>query len=246
MKYLKEFNTHNNYLDYKNGSIFAELKSDSVSYCKLQKDVHFDKYILETKLVCKYNVTDTSNSIQLISGFESNIFNSMEIDGNLLNELVTHYTFETEGIHTVKYELYDNTKIGNSAPVFYSSDLIEATIPDGVTNICDNSFVSCSRLTNVSIPNSVINIGNNAFSGCVYLETITIPNNITIIGDKAFQGCGNITSITINAITPPALGTYTFANTNNCPIYVPAESVETYKAAIGWGEYADRIQAISE
>ncbi len=34
-----------------------------------------------------------------------------------------------------------------------------------------------------------------------------------------------------------------FISTNNCPIYVPAGSVEAYKAAQYWSDYADRIQA---
>ena len=34
-----------------------------------------------------------------------------------------------------------------------------------------------------------------------------------------------------------------FISTNNCPIYVPAGSVEAYKTAEYWSDYADRIQA---
>ena len=34
-----------------------------------------------------------------------------------------------------------------------------------------------------------------------------------------------------------------FNNTNDCPIYVPAGSVEAYKVAQYWSDYADRIQA---
>ena len=37
-----------------------------------------------------------------------------------------------------------------------------------------------------------------------------------------------------------------FQDTNNCPIYVPNESVEAYKAAPGWSDYADRIFGIVE
>jgi hypothetical protein len=41
------------------------------------------------------------------------------------------------------------------------------------------------------------------------------------------------------------LGGDAFQDTNNCPIYVPAESVDAYKAAARhWNDYADRIQAI--
>jgi hypothetical protein len=35
-----------------------------------------------------------------------------------------------------------------------------------------------------------------------------------------------------------------FADTNDCPIYVPADSVDAYKAAENWSQYAKRIQAI--
>ena len=34
-----------------------------------------------------------------------------------------------------------------------------------------------------------------------------------------------------------------FNNTNDCPIYVPTGSVEAYKTAEYWSDYADRIQA---
>jgi hypothetical protein len=37
------------------------------------------------------------------------------------------------------------------------------------------------------------------------------------------------------------LGTSVFYNTNNCSIIVPCESVDTYKSASGWSNYADRI-----
>ena len=40
------------------------------------------------------------------------------------------------------------------------------------------------------------------------------------------------------------MGTYVFNYTNDCPIYVPAGSVDVYKDAEGWSEYASRIQAI--
>ena len=35
-----------------------------------------------------------------------------------------------------------------------------------------------------------------------------------------------------------------FNDTGDCPIYVPAESVDTYKAESGWSNVASRIQAI--
>ena len=74
--------------------------------------------------------------------------------------------------------------------------------------------------------------------------SVTIGDRITSIGNDAFENHNKLTSITCLATTPPTLGSSAFNNTNDCPIYVPAESVEAYKAASGWSAYASRIQAI--
>ena len=60
-----------------------------------------------------------------------------------------------------------------------------------------------------------------------------------------FYGCTGLTSVTINATTPPKMGSSVFNNTNNCPIYAPAESVDAYKSANHWSKYADRLKAIN-
>lgn len=98
---------------------------------------------------------------------------------------------------------------------------------------------------NLNIPNSVTSIGNYAFSGCSGLTTVNIPNSVTSIGEGAFGGCSGLTSVTCLATTPPAIESDTFKDTNSCPIYVPADSVNAYKSASGWSTYASRIQAIT-
>ena len=118
------------------------------------------------------------------------------------------------------------------------------TIPEGVTSIGIYTFSSCRSLTSINIPNTVTSIGSNAFQSCTSLTSITIPNSVTTIDDYAFIYCDKFKSITILATTPPTLGSYAFNNTNDCPIYVPAESVDTYKTATNWSSYASRIQAI--
>jgi len=40
------------------------------------------------------------------------------------------------------------------------------------------------------------------------------------------------------------LGNSAFYNSNNCAILVPSQSVEAYKSAYMWSNYASRIQAI--
>ena len=128
---------------------------------------------------------------------------------------------------------------------FYKcSSLTSVIIPNSVTSIGTSAFQYCNYLTSIDIPNSVTSIGTNAFRYCMSLTSVTIPSGVTRIGQSTFNGCKHLTSITVNAITPPTLGsTNVFSNTNDCPIYVPAESLEAYKSATNWSTYASRIQA---
>lgn len=120
------------------------------------------------------------------------------------------------------------------------------TIGKNVETIGEQAFSGCTSLTKVMIPSSVTSIGNYAFARCIELQNLTIGTGITSIGAHAFDtSMLNFSGeIIIKATTPPALGTGAFNNqTYNKPIYVPAASVNAYKAA--WSQYASRIQAIS-
>lgn len=127
---------------------------------------------------------------------------------------------------------------------FRQSNITDLVIGDNVTEIGASAFTKCNNLSSVTIGSNVETIGNRAFSSGRSLTSIVIPDSVTSIGDIAFYYCTSLTSITIQATTPPTLDSNVFGYTNDCPIYVPAESVETYKAASGWSRYTNRIQAI--
>ena len=122
--------------------------------------------------------------------------------------------------------------------------LTSITIPKGVTKISDVTFAYCEGLTSIIIPSGVTSIGSYAFSECKGLTSITIPKGVTKIDYAAFAGCTSLTSITILATNPPIGHDTMFLRTNNCPIYVPAASVEAYKTADQWSFYADRIRSL--
>ena len=156
------------------------------------------------------------------------------------------------------------TSIGSSAFCGCSS-LTSITIPEGVTEIRAEAFSKCSSLASINIPNGVTLIGGSAFSKCSSLTSITIPEGVTEIGSEAFYKCSGLTSITIpdsvtsigyyafygcsslaevycKPTTPPAGGDNMFYNNaSGRKIYVPTDSVEAYKTAEGWSEYADAI-----
>lgn len=76
-------------------------------------------------------------------------------------------------------------------------NLENVAIPDGITQIGNYAFYSCTQLKTVTIPNSVTYIGAAAFSGCNSLTSITIPDSVTSIGEREFYNCSSLMSVTI-------------------------------------------------
>ena len=152
------------------------------------------------------------------------------------------------------------TRIG--ASVFNEcSGLTSITIPNSVTSIGENAFENCSGLTSITIPNSVTSIGFNAFYGCSGLTSVFIGNSVTSIGASAFYRCSGLTSVTIpNSVTsigknafsgwdlpeviskienPFKINTSTFSDNTfyNATLYVPAGTIDKYKATDGWKKF---------
>ena len=167
-------------------------------------------------LVVTYNVTSTSSTTKLL---DSTGFISYQIiDGVQQQSIQTDYTFDTLGEHIVKYK-YSGDRTGTNQ--FYGcQNVISAKIPDSLTYLTD------------------------AFSNCQYLQNVIFGNNVTYM-DSTLNNCRRLTSLTISTPTPPTITYYTLYNIpNSVNIYVPAESVEAYKAAQYWSTKASRIQAI--
>ena len=91
---------------------------------------------------------------------------------------------------------------------------------------------------------SVTEIGDEAFAYCENLTELVVPPTVTIIGQHAFHYNRQFTKIVVHATTPPLMRQDAFANTEpSTPVYVPAESLEAYKAANRWKDFTN-LQAI--
>ncbi len=161
------------------------------------------------------------------------------------------------------------TNIGTES-FAYCTGLTSIEIPNSVTKIGDNAFSSCSSLTSIEIPNSVTSIGSYAFDGCTGLTSFEFPNSVTKIEWGTFSGCTGLTSVEISS-SVTSIGQSVFASCSNlisvtnlatapqtinanvfrdvtlsaATLYVPAESLEAYKAADVWKDFGT-IKAIEE
>ena len=254
-KYLKKFENHTQYENYINGS---DAILPNVSICTTEGDVHYNPYV-ETRVVAKYNVIDTSSPTPIGYNQYTSGFSKIEIDGVVQPSVVSAYTFNTTGEHTVKYTLKDPTIIGYYAFEYCTSitsidipnsvtsisdsafsscsGLTSINIPSGVTYIGDDAFRECYGLTNIDIPNSVTNIGMSAFNGCSGLTSINIPNSVTHIGQYAFSSCSGLTSIVSNATTAPTISSSTFRNVHASGTLTVPQGSSGYDVWMGTGDY---------
>ena len=178
-------------------------------------------------------------------------------DGNKINSnssvnanIISHTIEENRG-----RIIYDRpiTYIGGS--MFASChNLTSITIPDSVTEIGESAFYNCTSLISVNIPNSVTKIEAMAFARCASLKRITIPDSVTLIDEGAFSGCTNLLNIYCQNQQPFAIiydqgfdasgeyyEDYSFPFNSDMKIYVPQASVNAYKTAKNWSNYASVI-----
>ena len=130
--------------------------------------------------------------------------------------------------------------VTNNVEKFYG----KFTSADNQSLIKDNKLygVAVYGLTEFNVAPNVEIIGRQVFQNCSKLKSITLPSSVTMIEANAFNSCSNLTALYCKATTPPQIGTQIFLDIKNIPIiYVPQESVDAYKTAEGWSEWADMI-----
>ena len=90
-----------------------------------------------------------------------------------------------------------------------SPNLVNVSLPDGITSIAGGAFAGCKSLRNINIPETVTSLGTfndyfgyeGGWSGVFSssgIQTINIPGSVEIIGDGCFEDCINLKEVVIN------------------------------------------------
>ena len=93
---------------------------------------------------------------------------------------------------------------------------------------------------NTVIPSSVTTIGEKAFQG-IPLTSIVIPGSVTALEYRAFAFCSDLTDVYCLAENVPSTDPDAFywLSYETATLYVPAGSVEKYKAAAPWKNFGN-------
>lgn len=76
-------------------------------------------------------------------------------------------------------------------------------------------------------------IPNDIFNGCISLLRAELSDQITEISNEAFVGCTALSTVILYANTPPTLAD-SDAFPDECIIYVPSDSIESYQNTSPW------------
>jgi uncharacterized protein YjdB len=117
-------------------------------------------------------------------------------------------------------------------------------IPNSVTTIMD--FSETSELTEITMGDNVTTIVRDAFYGLKNLRTLTLSANVTTLSGWSLANLMMLTTLYNRAATPQVFTQNPFDDgpimstpIENVTLYVPAASVDAYKAADVWKDFAN-------
>lgn len=234
MKYLKYYETVEEYNEDENGKRYVTSTVPCVAYInELKDDSRYNKE-LET-LTVVYNVTSTGATKIFNTGITKNL-KEVIVDHDYVpaSSLTTNYVFSEPGIHTIMYR--------------YSE----------LSSIPDNAFSSCPSIIHVAFSDSVESTGSYMFSNCAGVaktKPIVFTENIETLGTATFMlnnGTNPVRYFVFLRETPPSIGDRCMSvyyngayRANNARIYVKYSEdhhiLDSYRNAGGkWSPYTIR------
>lgn len=138
------------------------------------------------------------------------------------------------------------------ASAFQNCEALQSiTLPSALKHISNGAFTNCSSLADCVLPEGIEYLGDFIWWNCTSLTEFTLPSTLTHIGTFLLASCSAMTSVYSYMLEPIELGdfgnTQTFtmlpgATTGDCTLYVPAGTLEAYRAASGWNVFLNIVE----
>ncbi|MDR2541894.1 MAG: leucine-rich repeat domain-containing protein [Treponema sp.] len=199
------------------------------------------------------NISGLNNLIYL-SGFSDMNLVSVDLSGLPSLQIIGTGAFAATPLTSINLSANTNlTTIGGSAFSQTPLTAIDLSNNTALTSIADSAFNNNANFNSIG-PGSQYSVNIQGLNNLVSISGFRNNSNLTsvnlselsaleIIDNNAFLGCANLTAFDLSGIyVPPQLGN-NFPNNQNMLIYVPAESLEVYRTAPGWNNFASRIHA---
>lgn len=94
---------------------------------------------------------------------------------------------------------------------FTEANIMQITLPAGITEIPEKCFEKCRELTAVTLPDGLVNVKDEAFSSCESLVTINFPESLTEIGNRAFSDNSSLSEISCGTSRLQKIGSFAFS-----------------------------------
>ena len=122
---------------------------------------------------------------------------------------------------------------------------LESVVLTSIVAIRQNAFFK-SGIKHIVLGENLTTVEYQAFAQ-TKLDSITYPASLTTMGGSELSDTTTPRWAKCLATTPPTgCNAWSFKNGGTYPIYVPDESLTTYKTASGWSSYSSRLFPLSQ
>ena len=219
-----------------NSYAFAESGLENIDMSTIADEVYFGFNVFDSNKMLKSailpaNLTGGNTLFVYCSALESITVPETwtEVPAKMCQYCTSLKSLDLGNVETIK-----NTAF------FDCTSLADITWSDALTTIDWNVFYGCNPITELNLPAALQTVDDYSFSGMSALRTVKIGKEALSFGESCFADCPALEAVYCEAVTPPALGSAAFANSNQAAatLYVPAESKTAYGEASQWKNFA--------
>lgn len=166
---------------------------------------------------------------EMVPGFDTSYTGTRSLwvhHGNTSYNALTYYTVVTADMlsgncgDSAAWELSEDgiLTISGSGSVTsrpwyeYRTAICSVVVEEGITELCNEAFAYCERLTDAVLPDTLVVIAPYTFLQCSVLREIVLSENLVKISGSAFSNCRNLESISF----PDSLTTIEAYAFHNC------------------------------